>query len=210
MQEPQVRQEEQALKACTGCGFKHQCICDQKPQVDSSIDLVLLTHENELSRETNTGKLLNQTLENCHVYTWQRKEPPAELLHKIAQPEFQAFVLFPSETSQPCQQAIKNLPASKNQIQPIFIMLDGTWQEAKKMLNKSSWLKALPAIHLQTNQDSMYTLRRNQEAGHLCTCEVGIQLLRELDQEQQADQIERYFAQYLQMYKADKCGHKLK
>ncbi len=209
MQEQQEQQEQQELKVCIGCGFKHQCICDQTPQVDSSIELVLLTHENEHSRETNTGKLLNQTLENCHVYTWQRKEPPIELLKKIAQPKLQAFVLFPSETSQSCQQIIKSLPASQEHIQPLFIMLDGTWQEAKKMLNKSPWLKSLPAIHLQTTHDSLYTLRRNQEAGHLCTCEVGIQLLRELNQDQQADQIEQYFEQYLQVYKADKCGHKL-
>ncbi|QSA20154.1 DTW domain-containing protein, partial [Vibrio furnissii] len=35
---------------------------------------------------------------------------------------------------------------------PHFILLDGTWQEAKKMERKSPWLKDLPRVALSPQQ----------------------------------------------------------
>ena len=93
---------------------------------------------------------------------------------------------------------------------PLFIILDGTWQEAKKILNKSVWLQAIPQAHLNITSESSYTLRRNQDSGHLCTCEVGVELLKALGEEEQARQIDDYFQHYLKVFQADKCGHSLK
>ena len=93
---------------------------------------------------------------------------------------------------------------------PLFIILDGTWQEAKKMLNKSSWLQAVPQVHLDITSESSYTLRRNQDSGHLCTCEVGIELLKSLGESEPAKLIDDYYQHYLKVFHADKCGHALK
>ncbi|WP_157618876.1 DTW domain-containing protein, partial [Vibrio sp. HI00D65] len=73
------------------------------------------------------------------------------------------------------------------------------WQEAKKMLNKSPWLQTIPQVHLDVTSESSYTLRRNQDSGHLCTCEVGIELLKTLDETQSAEQIENYYQHYLKV-----------
>jgi DTW domain-containing protein YfiP len=168
---------------------------------------VLLTHENELSRDTNTGKLLQQSLQQCQSFVWQRKTPPAELMALLEDKTRQPFLLFPSDTSIECQQAV--ITKAKNR-KPLFIILDGTWQEAKKMLNKSIWLQAIPQAHLNITSESSYTLRRNQDSGHLCTCEVGVELLKALGEDEQAQQIDGYFQHYLKVFQADKCGHSLK
>ncbi|WP_146448114.1 tRNA-uridine aminocarboxypropyltransferase [Vibrio kanaloae] len=194
-------------QACPGCGFTHQCICHLIPSVESQIALVLLTHENELSRDTNTGKLLQQSLEQCESFVWQRKTPPADLISLLDDNTLQPFLLFPSEKSMECQQAVLN---ETNDRKPLFIILDGTWQEAKKMLNKSPWLKNIPQVHLDITSESSYTLRRSQDSGHLCTCEVGVELFKALGEEEPARLIDDYYQHYLKVFQADKCGHSLK
>ncbi|PMM02599.1 DTW domain-containing protein [Vibrio kanaloae] len=194
-------------QACPSCGFTHQCICHLIPSVESQIALVLLTHENELSRDTNTGKLLQQSLEQCESFVWQRKTPPADLISLLDDNTLQPFLLFPSEKSMECQQAVLN---ETNDQKPLFIILDGTWQEAKKMLNKSPWLKNIPQVHLDITSESSYTLRRNQDSGHLCTCEVGVELFKALGEEEPARLIDDYYQHYLKVFQADKCGHSLK
>ncbi|PMM65602.1 tRNA-uridine aminocarboxypropyltransferase [Vibrio splendidus] len=194
-------------QACSSCGFTHQCICHLIPSIESQTDLVLLTHENELSRDTNTGKLLQQSLQQCQPFVWQRKTPPAELMALLEDKTRQPFLLFPSDTSIECQQAVMTKAMSRK---PLFIILDGTWQEAKKMLNKSIWLQSIPQVHLNITSESSYTLRRNQDSGHLCTCEVGVELLKALGEDEQAQQIDDYFQHYLKVFQADKCGHSLK
>lgn len=193
-------------ETCPRCGFQHQCICDQIPKIESDIELVLLTHSNEFTRDTNTGKLLTQTLNHCSVYEWQRKSPPQALLDRIASPQVQAFVVYPSQGSITISEITQSTGA---RISPLFIILDGTWQEARKMMNKSDWLKSLPAVHLNAKQASNYQLRRNQDEGHLCTCEVGSQLLAETGHQESAQQLEDYFDLYMKIFKADKCGHAL-
>ena len=194
-------------QACSGCGFTHQCICHLIPSVESQIDLVLLTHENELSRDTNTGKLLQQSLKQCESFVWQRKTPPADLIALLEDETRQPFLLFPSEESMECQQAVLNEASNQK---PLFIILDGTWQEAKKMLNKSPWLQPIPQVHLGITSESSYTLRRNQNSGHLCTCEVGVELLKTLGEDEPARLINDYYQHYLKVFQADKSGHALK
>ncbi|MGF1752971.1 DTW domain-containing protein [Vibrio makurazakiensis] len=191
---------------CPECGFRHQCICHHVPRIDSNIELALLTHSNEFTRDTNTGKLLTQTLNHCNVYEWQRKSPPQDLLDKIANPKIQAFVVYPTEDSITTSEAFTSSLSGQT---PLFIILDGTWQEAKKMINKSDWLSKLPSVHLKVEQTSNYQLRRNQDEGHLCTCEVGSQLLVESGHTDHAQQLDQYFDLYMRVFKADKCGHAL-
>ncbi|MBW3698551.1 DTW domain-containing protein [Vibrio sp. T187] len=193
---------------CPQCGFQFQCICDHIPCIDSKVEIALLTNSNELTRDTNTGKLLTQTLTECRVYEWQRTAPPQALLDKIAQPNTQAYVVYPSEDSLSIAEAMHH-SETQNTRHPLFIILDGTWQEAKKMLNKSPWLQALPSVKLHTEQPSEYQLRRNQDLGHLCTCEVGSLLLQEAGQFAQSKQLDEYFLHYMQVFKADKSGHAL-
>ena len=43
---------------CPHCGFQFNCICSLLPKLSSEHSLMLLMHPNELTRDTNTGKLL--------------------------------------------------------------------------------------------------------------------------------------------------------
>jgi DTW domain-containing protein YfiP len=56
---------------------------------------------------------------------------------------------------------------------PLFVLLDGTWAEARKMFRKSPYLDHLPVLSLQPDQISNYQLRRSNRDDHFCTSEVA-------------------------------------
>jgi len=192
---------------CPQCLLKHQCVCRWLPSIRVPFHLALLTHENETTRETNTGQWLDKSLSSTSVHIWQRTQPCDKLLAMLQSDNYQAYLLFPDDESIAVTQAV--VQAKQSGKTPLFIILDGTWQEAKKMLRKSQWLKALPLIHINPTQDSRYQLRRNQAQGHLCTIEVGCEILIGVGQVEQANQLLSFFDHYMQAFKADKSGHAL-
>lgn len=196
----------QAVAApCPKCQLKYQCICSHLPKCTSPAHIALLMHENEQDRETNTGRWLLKgvTPSSCHI--WQRTEPCPRLVELIQDPANQAYILFPSQESISVERA--HMESKKRDKTSVFIVLDGTWQEAKKMLRRSAWLKEIPTTHITPQQASNYQLRRNQDKGHLCTIEVGCELLASLGHQQGSDNLRHFFDHYMQVYKADKSGH---
>ncbi len=195
-------------QTCASCGFTHQCLCARIPRLISNAYIALLTHENELHRDTNTGKWLQASLAHCSIHIWQRKSMPISLNELIEREQLTPFLLFPDEESI----TVESITEAKNStnIKPLFVVLDATWQEAKKMARKSHWLADWPKVSLEPKNTSQYTLRRNQDSGHLCTLEVGSEILAVLGHSEDAQQLNAFFDYYLKAYQADKSGHQLR
>ena len=149
--------------------------------------IFLLTHQRELDRKTNTGNLALEILPK-HVkrITWERSLPDATLLACIEKGT--VALLFPSDASETVVHA-----ASFD----AFIILDGTWQEAQKIYNKSPYLHDLPKLSIRSNSPSQYHLRRNQKTEGLCTAEVVIALLQRCDEIEKADKVEQSFITFM-------------
>ncbi|VAW59294.1 hypothetical protein MNBD_GAMMA11-1660 [hydrothermal vent metagenome] len=58
-----------------------------------------------------------------------------------------------------------------------FIIIDSTWQEARKIFNRSAYLQTIPRIQL-VSKASIYRLRRNQIENGLCSAECALELIR--------------------------------
>jgi DTW domain-containing protein YfiP len=174
----------------------------QAPQLNSQLRIELLTHSEELKRPTNTGRLLLDTLPQARLHLWQRKSPPEALLALIADPKIQCLLLFPSPNAEPIEGFIKN--AKKTNLPLHFIILDATWQQARKMYRQSPWLQALAHIELAIDKTSEYRLRRNQVKGAICTCEVGIALLKALGEADNETSLDQYFHQFMQDFQKQK------
>ncbi|MDV7106064.1 DTW domain-containing protein [Vibrio sp. TH_r3] len=192
-------------KPCPKCGFHFNCICQYSPNLISTSQFVLLLHPNEHYRLTNTGKLVQQSLSSCLSFTWDRVNPPQALLKLIADKQYNTVLLFPNNESQPISQETIHHSGKAS----LFIILDSTWQEAKKMVRKSPWLQSLVTTHLLPVNNSAYTLRRNQQDGNLCTCETVTELLHLLGESDNAKKLDDFFHLYLNTYKADKNKHRL-
>jgi DTW domain-containing protein YfiP len=83
---------------------------------------------------------------------------------------------------------------------PLFILLDGTWSEARKMFSRSPYLDALPVLSLQPDRISQYKLRRSGRGDHFCTSEVAA-LCMDLAGEDSAEQtLDAYLAVFTHHY----------
>ncbi|MBA6327385.1 DTW domain-containing protein [Colwellia sp. MB02u-6] len=151
--------------------------------------IFLLTHERELHRATNTGALaLESANEIVERILWQRVTPNKDLTRLIENNE--AVLLYSkaessSAVSRPTIEEYENI-----------IIIDGTWQEAKKIFNQSSYLKNAPKCTLKTVNDSLYKLRANQPKGGLCTIECIIEVLRLKGQHKMATELSLKFEQF--------------
>nr|WP_174840112.1 tRNA-uridine aminocarboxypropyltransferase [Shewanella sp. Iso12] len=166
-----------------------------------SVKIILLTHERELNRASNTATLaLNAYPTLCKRVLWARKAPDAWLMEHLSLGR--TALLYPqteentSEESISRAQAVNespNLSQSPNQSpaqgvtlphnaaqkaalklgKPLnsLVILDATWQEAGKMYRQSPYLQSLARVELQAEQGSAFRLRRNQRQGGLCTLE---------------------------------------
>ncbi len=131
------------------------------------MNITLLTHERELSRKDNTGKLVLEILgKQANLVQWKRKEPSEIVLNLFS--STQTALLYPSPDA---EEAI-DITQIEN-----FVLLDGTWQEARKMYQKSNYLLNAQKLTLEIEKPSIYTLRRNQRVGGLCTAEVVQEIL---------------------------------
>ena len=194
-----------ASTPCPECGLLHNCVCAQLPQVSVNAHIALLMHENELTRDTNTGQWLLKSLPSSSQHVWQRTSPCPKLLALLKDERYLPVLLFPNDLSHPVSSA--QVQATQAGKIPLFIILDGTWQEAKKMLRKSAWLADIPLVHITPSHASVYQLRRNQSQGNLCTLEVAAEVIRELGGKKQADSLIHFLAHYMRVFKADKSGH---
>ena len=151
--------------------------------------LYLLTHSREIPKASNTGRLVAKVLaEHSQVLVWQRKVLEPAL--KAAIDTGNTALLYPGDDSQDCRDA----GTFDN-----YILLDGTWQEAQKMYNKSPYLQTLPKVKINSEQVSIYHKRRNQKAQGLCTAECVVELLKSNQNDALAEQLYSEFESFLKL-----------
>ncbi|MCU7998456.1 tRNA-uridine aminocarboxypropyltransferase [Shewanella sp. SM95] len=181
------------------------------------MQIILLTHERELTRKTNTGQLALATFpEEVKSIVWSRTAPDNDLVAMLASQ--QAKLLFPASDTEhtgpidhnaldtvlaepvlsnaqallaPAHSTLIAAQRMPNQV----VILDATWQEARKMLRQSPYLKTAARISLPPMPESTFILRRNQQEGGLCTAECIIALWRQCGRAEQATALASLFTE---------------
>ena len=83
------------------------------------MNIVLLTHQRETLKKTNTGVLVRDVLgENVRVVVWERKNPDSELMAQIEQGKVALLYLIEDSEVVFAESDFES-----------YIVLDGTWQE---------------------------------------------------------------------------------
>ncbi len=166
--------------------------------------MCLLMADIEPLKPSNTGWLIADVVADTFAFAWTRTEIDPALLALLADPQWQAYVVFPSEFAAP-ERVVHTLhdtssAQGKCHKRPLFILLDGTWDEARKMFRKSPYLQHLPVLSLNPEQLSRYQLRRAQSDNHLCTAEVGALCLNLANDTQAAHALNAYFDVFTEHY----------
>ena len=116
-------------------------------------------------------------------------------------------MVFPHQYAEPerCIHSPAELPTLQQGKIPLFVMLDGTWREAKKMF-RSPYLQTLPVLGIQPEKGSEYQLREAAHLHQLCTAEVGIEILKLAEDHIAAQALAEYFLLFRERYLAGKAN----
>jgi DTW domain-containing protein len=151
------------------------CICALRPTVPTRAGMCLLMADIEPLKPSNTGWLIADVVADTYAFGWSRTAVDPALLALLADPQWQPYVVFPGEFVAEGR-VVNTLPPAAEAAsgkRPLFILLDATWPEARKMFRKSPYLDRFPVLSLQPEQISRYRLRRSRRDDHFCTSEVG-------------------------------------
>jgi DTW domain-containing protein YfiP len=143
----------------------------------------LLTHFKEFPKKSNTGRLVLEVLgDAAEQIRWDRLVPPESLLEEIAAGG--VALVYPGVAG-----------ASDDDLTGItqFIIIDGTWHEARKVHQRSPYLQNVRRVSLKPAGKSRYNLRKNQKESGLCTAECVIEILRTIGRVEEADLLEQRF-----------------
>ena len=163
---------------CAGCRLvPSHCLCALRPSVRTRAGVCLLMADIEPLKPSNTGWLVADVVADTFAFGWARTETDPALLALLNDPQWQAFVVFPGEYAAPGRAVHTALPpdavGAETGRRPLFVLLDGTWAEARKMFGRSPYLNHLPVLSLEPAQTSQYRLRRSRRDDHFCTSEVA-------------------------------------
>ena len=163
---------------CEGCRLvASHCMCALRPSAPTRAGVCLLMADIEPLKPSNTGWLVADVVADTFAFGWARTETDPTLLTLLSDPQWQPYVVFPGEYAAP-ERVVHTLqppepPFAATGKRPLFILLDGTWSEARKMFGRSPYLAALPVLSLQPDRISRYKLRRSRRDDHFCTSEVA-------------------------------------
>jgi hypothetical protein len=184
---------------CAGCRLvPSHCICALRPRVPTRAGVCLIMADIEPLKPSNTGWLIADVVPDTAAFGWARTAVEPALLALLADPQWQPYLVFPGEFVAPERvvttliehNKARQFPAGPPQGElapsggsdprsggawgrPLFVLLDATWPEARKMFRKSPYLDHLPVLSLQSDQISRYQLRRSRRDDHFCTSEVA-------------------------------------
>lgn len=191
---------------CQRCLLPHRhCLCATLQPQQSRSRFCLVMFDTEPMKPSNTGRLIADVLPDTLAFGWSRTEPDPALLAAVQSSDYQPVVVFPASYADPGREVLTAPPVSGKP--PLFIMLDGTWSEARKMFRKSPWLDHFPVMSLSVSTPSRYTLREAHGEGQHCTAEVAAALLAQAGDSAAASALQQHFEQFRHAYLAGKPHH---
>lgn len=193
------------VERCTGCRLApSHCICALRPVVSVCAGVCLIMADIEPLKPSNTGWLIADVVADTFAFGWARTEVDPALLALLADPQWQPYLVFPGEFVDEGRVRTDIATVCNNNggvaKRPLFVLLDATWAEARKMFRKSPYLDHLPVLSLQAAQLSRYRLRRSQRDNHLCTSEVAALCLELAGEPHAAQTLEAYLDVFTNRY----------
>ena len=190
-----------SIERCLNCMLlPNLCICAIKKTVITNSAFVLLMYDDEILKPSNTGRLIADLIPDTFAFIWSRTQPDAELLTLLADPKWQPIVVFPEEYSTPERVINERRAMVKKDRRPLFILLDGSWSQAKKMFRKSPYLNDFPVLSFSPETISRYLVRKATKDNQLATAEVAGRVLDFIGEPQNAQIMDLLFETFTENY----------
>ncbi|MBC2729030.1 tRNA-uridine aminocarboxypropyltransferase [Desulfosporosinus sp.] len=199
-----VKQITRLYESCNKCGLPTlTCICNQVSPIATKSKFWILASKREFYRPSSTGRLLELiNPASTEIFLWERTSPPIGLLENINSYKGKIFLLFPEDEESSTNRTVDYLNLGS-----AFILIDGTWKEARKIIRKSEYLKDIPIVSITPDYQTKFILRRGRVEGTLCTLEAAMEILRMVGEIEEQQTCEKYFSMFLKHYQAGVSSH---
>lgn len=165
---------DQDSRYCTRCTRALKaCLCEYIHPVINRVPLLILQHPGEVGHPKGTAALLAASLAHVEIRVGEDFREDAVLARWLAQRR--CYLLWPDEQAQTLASLRASL-ADDAEAPSCFVLLDGTWRKAYKMLCLNPALAALPRLSLAT-AEGQYLIRKKPFSTALSTLEAGYHLL---------------------------------
>lgn len=146
-------------RRCPRCLFPPaECLCADVPRVDTRTRFLLLRHASEVNRPTNSGRWAALALRRSRLLDYALQGSPPDL-SAIQEPG--TAVLFPS----PHPPGLSPPPRQ-------IVVLDATWAQARRMIQRIPVLRRLPRLSLPAVAGAARPMREPTVAGGVSTLEA--------------------------------------
>ena len=157
---------------CANClKASSACICATIKSIDNAHYVHILQDPSEEKKAIGTARILKLSLSNVQLTIGESfNEQDFDLNN--------CYLLFPSEDALPAEKLTASFNINKDSQ---FILLDGSWKKAYKLLMSNPFLQALPKVAINVDKKSNYRLRKSPREDGLSTVEAGYYLLSQLE-----------------------------
>lgn len=144
---------------CPACHLPSlRCLCPQVRPVQTRTELVVVRHALEGTRSTNTARLAALVLPRLTLVDHGHPDGPFDE-GLLSGPD--TWLLYPG--AEPCAEP----PPVKR-----LVVLDGTWSQARRMLQRLGALRGLPRLSLPAPRAPLPNLRKPRVEGGMSTIEA--------------------------------------
>lgn len=141
------------------------CICALVPRIETRTRLLVVMHQAERRKSTNTGQLAAACLPNSEIVIRGNEEHRVDAVPIPAGTT--AILLYPAEDAVPLSTLAPTLQGPVTLVVP-----DGNWRQAAKVRKRVAGLAELPCVTLPEAAPSRYRLRAEAHTHGLSTLEA--------------------------------------
>ncbi|MHB8879249.1 MAG: tRNA-uridine aminocarboxypropyltransferase [Myxococcaceae bacterium] len=149
------------------------CYCSELASIASRTRVVFLQHPRERTVAIGTCRMAHLALPNSELHVGVSFDDEARVKALASAPRGQTVVLFPGEGAVDAG-ALKEPPRN-------LVVIDGTWVQAKKVLERNALLRALPRIGFTPSQPGNYRIRSEPAPHCVSTIEAVVEVLGRLE-----------------------------
>lgn len=155
------------------------CLCNKISKVDTGVKFLFLMHPKEAYKiRTGTGRLAHLSLVDSEIVVDTTFDNNSRVQELITSNNYKPVILFPGKDSIYTKDISPELTNSDKKL--LIILIDGTWDLAKKMILRSPSLLNLPKITFSNSYESQYKFKKQPNKSCLSTIETCYYLIGEL------------------------------
>lgn len=171
----------QKLNLCLHCRRRLlTCVCAYLRPFKTQSRFVILMHPMEFKKEkVGTGRFSHLILENSEVIVDVGFDQNPRFQEVLKDQSYETVILYPGMETIDLSDSNSKSKLSGKPLQ--FIVIDGTWPCAKKMMKLTTTLHHLPRVSFNTRRISEFQVKHQPMPGCLSTVESIHQVLVDLN-----------------------------